>query len=69
MDTFGVSENALFMPGRTDPPIQRMLAFSGTSVTLGGEQRYLDSHLSYHGPAARHRLPAEVRLTATSRPT
>ena len=23
------------------------LAFSGTSVTLDGEQRYLDSHLSY----------------------
>jgi formamidase len=47
MDTYGVSENALFMPGRTDPQFSEWLAFSGTSVTLGGEQRYLDSHLSY----------------------
>ncbi|ALE75507.1 Formamidase [Pseudonocardia sp. Ae168_Ps1] len=47
MDKYGVSENAIFMPGRTDPQYSEWLAFSGTSVTLGGEQRYLDSHLSY----------------------
>jgi formamidase len=47
METYGVSENAIFMPGRTDPQYSEWLAFSGTSVTLGGEQRYLDSHLSY----------------------
>jgi len=47
MATYGVSENAIFMPGRTDPQYSEWLAFSGTSVTLGGEQRYLDSHLSY----------------------
>jgi formamidase len=47
MDTYGVSENAIFMPGTTDPQFSRWLAFSGTSVTLDGEQRYLDSHLSY----------------------
>jgi formamidase len=35
------------MPGRTDPQYSEWLAFSGTSVTLDGEQRYLDSHLSY----------------------
>ena len=47
MDTYGVSENAIFMPGTTDPRFSEWLAFSGTSVTLDGEQRYLDSHLSY----------------------
>jgi formamidase len=47
MDTYGVSENAIFMPGNTDPLYAEWLAFSGTSVTLDGTQRYLDSHLSY----------------------
>ena len=47
MDTYGVSENAIFMPGNTDPKYSEWLAFSGTSVTLDGEQKYLDSHLSY----------------------
>ncbi|MFV0372664.1 formamidase [Microbacterium sp.] len=47
MDTYGVTENAIFMPGRVDPRFSEWLAFSGTSVTLDGEQRYLDSHLSY----------------------
>jgi formamidase len=47
MAKYGVSENAIFMPGTVDPRFERWLAFSGTSVTLDGEQRYLDSHLSY----------------------
>ncbi|MFE3289441.1 formamidase [Rhodococcus sp. NPDC059234] len=47
METYGVSENAVFMPGNTDPQYSQWLAFSGTSVTLDGEQRYLDSHLAY----------------------
>jgi len=47
METYGVSENAIFMPGNVDPRYSEWLAFSGTSVTLDGEQRYLDSHLSY----------------------
>jgi len=47
MQTYGVSENAIFMPGNVDPRYDQWLAFSGTSVTLSGEQRYLDSHLSY----------------------
>lgn len=47
METYGVGENAIFMPGNTDPQYSQWLAFSGTSVTLDGEQRYLDSHLSY----------------------
>ncbi|WP_432561648.1 formamidase [Kineococcus sp. SYSU DK003] len=47
MTTYGVGENAVFMPGTTDPQFSQWLAFSGTSVTLDGEQRYLDSHLSY----------------------
>ncbi len=47
MDTYGVSENAIFMPGNVDPQYSQWLAFSGTSVTLDGKQHYLDSHLSY----------------------
>lgn len=47
MDAYGVKENAIFMPGIVEPRYSEWLAFSGTSVTLKGEQRYLDSHLSY----------------------
>jgi formamidase len=47
METYGVSENAIFMPGNVAPQFSEWLAFSGTSVTLDGEQHYLDSHLSY----------------------
>jgi formamidase len=47
METYGVGENAIFLPGNTDPLYSQWIAFSGTSVTLDGEQRYLDSHLSY----------------------
>ena len=47
MTTYGVSENAIFMPGNVEPSYSQWLAFSGVSVTLSGEQRYLDSHLSY----------------------
>ncbi len=47
MDTYGVSENAIFLPGNVEPQFSQWLAFSGTSVTLDGEQKYLDSHLSY----------------------
>ena len=48
METYGVSENAIFMPGGdVGPRYEQFVAFSGTSVTLDGEQRYLDSHLAY----------------------
>ncbi|GAB3125981.1 acetamidase/formamidase family protein [Tsukamurella serpentis] len=48
MQTYGVSENAIFLPGGdVGPRYEQFLAFSGTSVTLDGEQRYLDSHLAY----------------------
>ena len=47
METYGVKENAIFMPGNVEPHYSQWLSFSGTSVTLDGEQRYLDSHLSY----------------------
>ena len=47
METYGVSENAIFMPGNVEPQYSQWLAFSGTAVTLDGEQHYLDSHLSY----------------------
>ncbi len=47
MDTYGMSENAMFMPGNVDPQYSEWLAFSGTSVTLDDKQHYLDSHLSY----------------------
>lgn len=47
MAKYGVSENAIFMPGNVEPNYSQWLAFSGTSVTLDGEQRYLDSQLAY----------------------
>ncbi|WP_326557743.1 formamidase [Micromonospora sp. NBC_01796] len=47
METYGVAENAIFMPGNVSPQYSQWLAFSGTSVTLDGEQRYLDSQLAY----------------------
>lgn len=47
MEKYGVQENAIFMPGHVDPQHSRWLAFSGTSVTVDGEQRYLDSQLAY----------------------
>jgi formamidase len=47
MHTYGVHENAIFMPGNTDPQYSEWIAFSGTSVTLSGEQKYLDSDLAY----------------------
>src|SRR5699024_8846551 len=47
MATYQVDENAIFMPGNTPPQYSEWLSFSGTSVTLDGEQRYLDSQLAY----------------------
>ncbi|GAB2934877.1 acetamidase/formamidase family protein [Micromonospora polyrhachis] len=47
MQTYGVGENTIFMPGNTAPQYCEWLAFSGLSVTLDGEQRYLDSQLAY----------------------
>ncbi len=47
METYGVAEHAIFMPGRTAPQYSEWLAFAGTSVTLDDEQRYLDPYLSY----------------------
>jgi len=47
MQTYGVSENAIFMPGNVAPQYSEWLAFSGTSVTLEGKQHYLDAQLSY----------------------
>src|SRR5215212_7021241 len=47
METYGVSENAIFMPGNVDPQYSEWIAFSGVSVDLTGKQHYLDSQLSY----------------------
>lgn len=47
METYGMGENAMFMPGNVEPQYSEWIAFSGTSVTLDDKQHYLDSHLSY----------------------
>jgi formamidase len=47
MQTYGIDQNTIFMPGNTPPQFSQWLAFSGLSVTLDGEQRYLDSQLAY----------------------
>jgi formamidase len=69
MATYGVSENAIFMPGNVDPRYDQWLAFSGTSVTLSGEQRYLDSHLSYQRACLHAITTCRSSATATSRRT
>jgi formamidase len=47
MEKYGVSENAIFMPGIRDPQYSEWIAFSGVSVDLAGKQHYLNSQLSY----------------------
>ena len=47
MATYGIYENAIFMPGLRDPHYSEWIAFSGVSVDLAGKQHYLDSQLSY----------------------
>ncbi len=47
MEKYGVSENAIFMPGLRDPQYSEWIAFSGVSVDLSGKQHYLDAQLSY----------------------
>jgi len=38
MQTYGVTENAIFLPGNAPPRFSQWLAFSGISVTLDDEQ-------------------------------
>lgn len=47
METYGMTEHPVFIPGNTAPQYSEWLAFAGTSVTVDGEQRYLDSQLAY----------------------
>lgn len=47
MDTYRVSENAIFVPGKEAPRHDDWLAFSGISVTEDDRQRYLDPYLAY----------------------
>jgi len=47
METYGIYENAIFMPGLRDPQYSEWIAFSGVSVDLAGKQHYLNSQLSY----------------------
>ncbi|MYV97653.1 formamidase [Streptomyces sp. SID3343] len=47
METYGVTTNPIFMPGRSAPQYSQYLTFTGFSVTEDGEQRYLDSTLAY----------------------
>jgi formamidase len=47
MATYGVRENAIFMPGIRDPQYSEWIAFSGVSVDGNGKQHYLDSGLAY----------------------
>ena len=70
METYGVSENAIFMPGTTDPQFSRVarvlrdLGDARRRPALSGLAPVLPAGLS-----ARHRLPDQVRLQPTSRPT
>src|SRR5699024_9931386 len=47
METYGLTEHTVYITGDTASQYSEWLAFSETSVTLEGEQRYLDSQLAY----------------------
>lgn len=47
MQTYGVTENPVFMPGNVEPRYSEFLTFVGISVDAQGTQRYLDSQLAY----------------------
>ncbi len=47
MDTYGIREHPVFVPGDPGVTYDRWLSFSGTSVTLDDRQRYLDPSLAY----------------------
>jgi formamidase len=55
MSTYGIKENAMFMPGLRDPQYSEWLAFSGVSVDSNGKQHYLDSWLAYQN-ACNHAI-------------
>ena len=63
METYGVSENAIFMPGRTRPAVQRV---AGVLGDVGDARRRAAlprlAPVLPAGLPARDRLPAEVRL-------
>ena len=63
METYGISENAIFMPGLRDPQYSEWIAFSGVSVDLGGQAALPQlAAVVRAGVPPRDRLPDEVRL-------
>ena len=47
METYGVTTNPVFFPGRSEPRYSEFLTFVGTSVDEEGTQHYLDSQIAY----------------------
>jgi formamidase len=47
METYGVTSNPVFHPGRVEPRYSEFLTFVGISVDEDGRQHYLDSQLAY----------------------
>jgi formamidase len=47
METYGVTSNPVFFPGRVPPQYTEFLTFVGISVDEEGRQHYLDAQLSY----------------------
>ncbi|MFP5345764.1 MAG: formamidase [Actinomycetes bacterium] len=47
MQTYGITENPVFMPGNVEPLYSEFLTFVGISVDVQGNQHYLDSQLAY----------------------
>lgn len=47
METYGVTTNPVFFPGRTEPRYSEFLTFVGLSVDEEGTQHYLDSQIAY----------------------
>lgn len=47
METYNITENAIFVPGTEAPRHEDWISFSGISVTEDDKQHYLDPYLAY----------------------
>ena len=47
MQTYGIEESPVFLPGDPRPRYEEWIAFSGISVTGRGRQKHLDARLAY----------------------
>ena len=69
MQTYGVTTNPIFMPGRTEPRYSEFLTFVGFSVDAHGEQHYLDTTLAYQNACLLYTSPSPRDLSTSRMPS